>query len=92
MKKIIKGVGIPLVVSILFGFIAYMLTQAFGLVIIFIVGLFNQDIMNLFNTVEIINIDTIKTIIYMAIFIYTLLLIICYFINVNLFKKGVNVD
>jgi len=78
--------------SILFGFITYMLTQVFGLIIIFIVGIFNKDIMNLFNTVDIINIDILKTIIYMAIFIYTIILIICYFVNVNLFKKGVNVD
>jgi len=78
--------------SILFGFITYMLTQVFGLIMILIVGIFNKDIMNLFNTVDIINIDILKTIIYMAIFIYTIILIICYFVNVNLFKKGVNVD
>ena len=78
--------------SVLFGFVSYMVTQIFALVVIFIVALFNKDIMNLFFTNEIINVDMIKVIIYLAIFIYTLTLIIGYVVNIKLFKKGVNVD
>ena len=34
--------------SVLFGFISYMITQVFALLLIFIVALFNSDLMNLF--------------------------------------------
>ena len=78
--------------SVLFGFIIYMIFQLFGLLVIFLTGLFNKDIMNLFITNEIINIDMVKIIIYIAIIIYTLNIIIGYFINIKLFKKGVNVE
>lgn len=78
--------------SILFGFITYIITQIFAVLIIFMIGLFNQDIMNLFFTSEVINVDMIKTIIYLAIIIYTIIFVIGYIINLKLFKKGVNVD
>lgn len=78
--------------SILFGFITYIITQIIVILIIFIIGLFNQDIMNLFFTSEVINVDMIKTIIYLAIVIYTVIFVIGYIINLKLFKKGVNVD
>lgn len=78
--------------SILFGFISYGVTQIMVLIILFIFALFNSDIMNLFKTVEIINVDTIKLIIYFAIIIYSITLIINYFVNQYLFKKGVNVE
>lgn len=78
--------------SILFGFITYIITQILAILIIFIIGLFNQDIMNLFFTSEVINVDMIKTIIYLAIIIYTIILVISYIINLKLFKKGVNID
>ena len=78
--------------SVLFGFIVYLITQIFVLLIIFIVGIFNKDIMNLFVTKTIINIDMIKLALYMAFLIYTATLFIGYFVNVKLFKKGVNVE
>lgn len=78
--------------SILFGFITYMLSQVSALLMLFIAALFNKDIMNLFFTTEMINLDMIKTIINLAIIIYTTIFIIIYFINTSLFKKGVNVD
>ena len=48
--------------------------------------------MNLFYTTDIINVDMLKVIVYLAVAIYILTLIIGYFINLKLFKKGVNVD
>ena len=78
--------------SVIFGFISYMIIQLFTLLVMFIVALFNQDIMNLFVTNEIINIDMIKVILYMAIGIYTISFIGGYFINIRLLNKGVNVD
>ena len=78
--------------SIIFGFIAYMVSQTFVLIVIFIVALFNKDMLNLFITNEMINIDMLKAVVYISIVIYTLMFIACYIINVKLFKKGVNVD
>ena len=78
--------------SVLYGFMTYMTIQVFGLLVIFIIGIFNKDIMNLFITSENINIDTVKTIIYMSLFTYSVAAIINYFINLKLFKNGVNVD
>lgn len=78
--------------SVLFGFITYMLSQVLALLLIFIGALFNKDLMNLFFTNEIINIDIIKVIIYMAMIIYIINLIIGYIVNLTVFKKGVNVD
>ena len=78
--------------SILFGFIVYMITQIFVLLLLFIMALFNKDIMNLFYTTEVLNIDMLKLIIYVATGIYTIALIIGYIVNLKLFAKGVNVD
>jgi len=67
-----------IVYSIVFGLIVYSITQLIVLAITFISGLFNPDI--------------IKTIIYISIISYSILIIANYFINTNLFEKGVNVD
>lgn len=81
-----------IIYSIIFGFISYLATQIFTILILFITALFNKDIMNLFYTVDTLNINTIKLCIYLAIIIYTLNIIILYFITSRMFNKGVNVD
>jgi hypothetical protein len=78
--------------SVLFGLIAYMISQIFVVAITFIFAIFDKDIMNLFYTIENLNVDTIKMLIYIAFGAYSLSIIINYFINQYLFKKGVNVD
>ena len=81
-----------LIFSVLFGFITYLLTQVFTILIVFIVALFNKDLMNLFYTVDVLSVDIVKLCIYLAIIIYTLNIFILYFVNLKLFNKGVNVD
>ncbi len=78
--------------SVLFGFLTFGITQSFVLVIMFIVALFNEDFMNLFVTNTIINIGTLKSVIYIAVVSYTLVSILLCFVNIKFFKKGVNVD
>lgn len=78
--------------SVLFGFAIYIGTQIIALALLFLMAIFNKNFMNLFFTNEIISIDVVKTIIYVAITIYTIILISFYFINLKLFKQGVNVD
>lgn len=78
--------------SVLFGFITYGISQIFAVVVVFIVALFNEKYMNLFATTTIVDIATLKTVIILAIAIYAVLTVIICFINIHLFKKGVNVD
>ena len=78
--------------SVLFGFGTYMAIQTIVLLIIFIVALFNPDLMASFTSNNITNISILKTIIYLSSGIYTITFIINYLININIFKKGVNID
>ena len=78
--------------SFLFGFIAYIVTQVMALIIVFVVALFNKDLMNLFYTMDSLNIDTIKLCIYLSIMVYTFNIFALYYINSRLFNKGINVD
>lgn len=78
--------------SVLFGIITYMIIQILGVITLFIIGLFNPDIMNLFITNDMISVEIIKSVICGAIIQYSLILIINYIINLKLFQKGVNID
>ena len=78
--------------SVLFGFGTYILTQVFAILVIFMVALFNKDLMNLFYTMDSLSVDIIKLCIYLAIAIYTINIFVLYFVNLKLFSKGVNVD
>ena len=78
--------------SIIYGFITYMATQTITLILMFICGLFNKDIMNLFMTNNIVNIDILKYIMYGAILIYIIYIIIYYVIGNKLLKNGIDVD
>ena len=81
-----------MVFSVLSGFGIYLLTQIFTVLVVFVVALFNKDLMNLFYTMDSLSVTTIKLCIYLAIVIYTLNIFILYFVNSKLFSKGVNVD
>jgi len=78
--------------SVIFGFISYIASQVFIVISLFILGLFNKEIMNLFHTTDIVSVDMIKQISVFACISYSLVVVIVYFINNKLFKKGVNVD
>ena len=78
--------------SVLYGFVSFWISQIIVMFFVFIAGVFNKDIMNLIFTNELININSIKIIIYLAIIFYVILIIIGYILNIKLFKKGVNVD
>lgn len=78
--------------TFIYGFIIYLLTQIFALAVVFLVALFNKDIMNLFYSMETLNVDMIKLCIYLAIGVYMTNIIVLYIVNSKLFSKGVNVD
>ena len=78
--------------TFIYGFIIYLLTQIFALAVVFLAALFNKDIMNLFYSMETLNVDMIKLCIYLAIGVYIANIIVLYIVNSKLFSKGVNVD
>ena len=81
-----------MIYTFVFGFVAYLITQLLAIAITFLTALFNKDLMNLFYSVEVLNVDTIKLCITLAAGVYLANIIILYFINRKLFSKGVNVD
>ena len=80
-----------LIKSLIFGLIIYFTMQTLILVIIFIIGLFNQQIMNLFKTNNITP-NLLKQMLSLSTIIYIIYNIILYIIGKNTFKKGVNID
>lgn len=78
--------------SVVMGIVLYILTQMVTLLLIFIFGLFNSSVMNIINTKDIINIDAIKLVLFLGIFIYVLYIAIYYVVGKKLLEKGVNVD
>ena len=81
-----------IVKSIIYGFICYIVTQGLTLLIVFLFGLFNKVIMNLFITNNIVNINVVKVIMFIGIIIYTIYLYIYYKIDLRLFNKGIDVE
>ncbi len=78
--------------SIVFGFMAYMLSQTLVLIILFLASVFSPDLMNLFVTNSAITMNAMKTIFALSVLVYLALLFAVYFLNVKLFKQGVNID
>ena len=78
--------------SIIISFILYFGFQSLTLVLIAICGLFNPSIMNLINTTDIINIDAIKSVMYIGIGIYVVYIIILYWLGRRYLNKGVDVE
>ena len=76
--------------SVLFGFIVYLLSQFFILIVIYLIGIFNSDIMLLFTSNEL-DSNLVKMLIPLSITIYTLICIIMYSIALKKSKEGVNV-
>lgn len=78
--------------SVLFGAVAFFVSQAIVLAVLFLIALFNTEFMNLFVTNTTLNVQTIKSMICVAISCYTLVSVLGCVTNIYLFKKGVNVD
>ena len=78
--------------TLIIGFALYIITQIVTLGAIYVFGLFNPNVMNLINTTDIINIDAIKSVMYMGIGIYVAYIIFYYILGGIQLKKGINVD
>lgn len=78
--------------SVIIGFITYLIIQLTVVILLFIIGIFNPNIMSLFISNNIASTNILKTVIYLAFIIYSVTLIINFYINIKLFNKGVNID
>lgn len=80
------------VFSVLFGIVTYILSQLFILLVIFIAGIFNKDIMALFTSNSIPDINLIKTMMISSVIIYIFINLAINIICVRSLNKGVNVE
>ena len=75
----------------LYGFLTYMASANIILLVIYICGLFNPNIMKLFTTNTFV-LSTFKTVLLIAMITYTLLILIEYLLGLHEINKGVNID
>lgn len=78
--------------TIVIGFVIYLVMQMLTLGGIYVFGLFNLDIMNLVKTTDIIDIDAIKSVLYIGIVIYVVYITFLYILGKKQLEKGVNVE
>ena len=78
--------------SLIWGFGLYILTSGLTILLIFIFGLFNRDIMNLIDTTDAVNKDSVKIFMYVGTAIYLIYNIIYYFVGRYQLERGVNID
>lgn len=78
--------------STIIGFACYMVTQSASLVGILISGILEPDIFDLFLTNQMPNLEIFMTIMYVAIAVYAVILVVYYWLDIAILKKGVNVE
>ena len=87
-----KSNNMKMIKSILLGFLAYMIPSAFTLGGIFVIGLFNPEVMDLFNNITGFSTEAIKTVMLGGVAMYATYIMVYYFVGKKLLKKGVNID
>ena len=78
--------------SLIYGFIIYVLSQGALLLFIYIVGLFNSKVMDLFRNSITLDNSSIKLLLCLVIIFYSFIIFFINVISVNTFNKGVNVE
>lgn len=79
--------------SFISGFIGYMISSFASLIVLFITGLFNKDILDLFTDLNATpSMDVLKYMLVIAAILYLIYIILCNIISYKLLHKGVNVD
>ena len=87
-----KSNNLKIVKSVIFGFLAFMVMSISTILLLFIVGLFNKNIMNLFNTTEAPNKETIRFMLLGGTILYCVYIVIYYIIGRTIIKHGVNIE
>ena len=78
--------------SVFFGLIAYLLSQSMVLLLMFIVGLFNSSIMNLFKSNILLDANSFKLLVVLSIIFYLIIILLMSMICKKEFNKGVNIE
>ena len=78
--------------SVFFGLIAYLLSQSMVLLLVFIVGLFNSNIMNLFKSNILLDASSFKLLVVLSIIFYLIIILLMSIICKKEFNKGVNIE
>ncbi len=78
--------------SVLFGFIAYLLSQSIVLLLVFIVGLFDSSIMNLFTNNILLDTKSLKILIVLAVIIYLGIILLMSLLCRRELNKGVDIE
>ena len=78
--------------SVLFGFAAYLISQNLVLFSVFIVGLFNSSIMDLFTSKVLLDTSSFKLLVLLSIVIYSVIIFIMNIACKKELNKGVNID
>jgi hypothetical protein len=79
--------------SVLFGFITYLIAQTLVLALVFIYGIFDSTVMELFKTTTInINVDAFKLLAIIASILYLVIIFVMSIICKKLLNKGVNIE
>ena len=78
--------------SVLYGFIAYIVSQSLVLFLTFIVGLFNKNIMDLFKNNILLDTNSFKLLMGLAIILYLIIIFTMSIVCKKIFNKGVDVE
>lgn len=82
-----------IVLSIVIAFGAYMISSTISLIVLLICGLFNNDIMKMFTTSNVVpDVGVLKLIMIVAMILYFIYITICNVVSYKLLTKGVDVD
>lgn len=77
--------------SCLYGFLTYMASSIIILLVVYIRGLFNSDIMSIFTSTTF-TLSVFKTILLIVMLTYLILIVLEYIIGLKTVNKGVNID
>lgn len=78
--------------SVIFGFVVYAVSQSAVIIPVLIIGIFNSDIMSIFTSNIAPSFEVLKTLLIICTVSYIAMFLIICFINTKLLKKGVNID
>ena len=78
--------------SVLFGFIAYLLSQSLVLLLVFFVGLFNESIMNLFTSNVLLDSNSAKLLVVLSIILYLIIILLMSILCKKILNKGVDIE
>ena len=78
--------------SVLFGFIAYIVSQSIVLLLIFVFGFFNSGIMALFRNEPLMDTSALKILIILSSILYIIMITIMSIVCKKVLSKGVNVE